>query len=136
MEPTTRQFNEGVKVIPGGSQPLTPSTYKPPFTMFPDLKEVPPAKINSSTGPDRGKYIMGSDKYGPPNTVKPEVRPQPNQGTRTWKPGKGPVVIGGSNPGAVPILPAPKSPGRIANFFGGRGGGMMGGGGLMNRNSR
>lgn len=139
-------YSEGVKVIPGGSQPLTPSTYKPPFDLGaalgrPDLQSKPSAKINS--GPTTGKYVMGSDRYGPPNTVKPELRPQPNQGTKVFTPGVGTKTYGGSQPGAIPITgnvtppTPPKNPGRVATFFKGvKGGGlgpMLGGSGPFNK---
>ena len=135
-------YSEGVKVIPGGSQPLTPN--KPPFDLgkalgYPDQSK-PSAKINNSTGgPDKAKFVMGSERYGPPNTVKPEGRPAPNQGTKVFTPGVGTKTFGGSQPGAIPITgpTPPKNPGRVATFFKGvKGGGlgpMLGGGGPFNK---
>lgn len=134
-------YSEGVKVIPGGSQPLTPSTYKPPFDIWTALgrtdQSKPPAKVNASTGGSSEKYLRGSDKYG--DSIKPDTRPKPNQGTRVdrYSENLGSKVYGGSQPGAIPITgnvtppTPPKNPGRVATFFNGlkgKGGGGFGGG--------
>jgi hypothetical protein len=73
------------------------------------------------------------ERVAPSNPTGP--RPQPNQGvTVPGRNGGPPVTIGGSKPGSVQITgpnPAiPKTPGRVATFFGGLRGGGLGGGGL------
>jgi hypothetical protein len=139
-------YSEGVKVIPGGSQPTTPSTYKPPFDLWTAMgrtdQSKPPAKVNTSTGSSE-KYLRGSDKYG--DSIKPESRPKPNQGTKVFTPGVGTKTFGGSQPGAIPITgnpTPPKNPGRVSTFLnglkgnlgkGGGGFGIGGGGGPFNK---
>jgi hypothetical protein len=134
-------FKDGVKVIPGGSKPPTPKNPLDQLNRFGTqiFGEKAPAQINSSKGgTDKGPNVEGLKKgqYYGYEKVDPEGRPKPNQGTRV--PGAGmkpPVTIGGERPGAVPITgpnpTIPKTPGRIASFFGGMRGGSGGGGGLF-----
>ncbi len=141
MEPKSPQFNSGVRSIPAGSQPKTPSTS---FTSMPDYYQVikQPAKINAAKGgTEQSKYAYGERMTGKGQAselIKPEGRPKPNQGVTTFVQGKGPVTIGGEKPGAIkvvdPSAKAPKKPGRVERFWygsgGRRGGGGGGGGGL------
>ncbi|CAB4147894.1 hypothetical protein UFOVP696_114 [uncultured Caudovirales phage] len=86
MNPTSPQFNEGVRPIPGGSQPTTPSSARAP--MFPDFYRVvtPPLPINASKGGAAdSKYAKGEQmggKGGMMETLKPIPRPEPGQGAK------------------------------------------------------
>jgi hypothetical protein len=130
MEPKSPQFNSGVRAIPAGSQPKTPSTA---FTSMPDYYQVikEPAKINAAKGgTEQSKYAYGERMTGKGQAselIKPQGRPQPNQGTTSFSPGKGPVTLGGEKPSAIKITDPASKPSRIASFFGGRGGGGLGG---------
>ena len=127
----------GVRTGPSGSfgfpTPKSPGSHNTPLDPYRVV--TPPAPINSSKGgTDTGRYAMGEQLGGrgeAMQTLKPEGRPKPNQGTR----GTGGVIVGGERPGAVPITgpnpTIPKTPGRIASFFGGMRGGSGGGGGLF-----
>jgi hypothetical protein len=133
MNPSTPQFNEGVKPIPGGSQPTTPSSARVPY---PDYYKVmtPPLPINASTGGAAdSKYALGERGAGKGEAselMKPVPRPKANQGTTTFKPGTGPVTIGGEKPSAIPVTgpKAPKAP-RLRGGFGG----ILGGGGAFGK---
>ena len=101
MEPQTPQFNQGVRVIPKGSQPLTPSLPQTaPKYGYGDVISKP-LPVNASTNPSgtiSQKYGQGEimDKgYTKGIPVKVD-RPKPNQGvTVPGTGGKPPVTIGG-----------------------------------------
>jgi hypothetical protein len=85
MNPTSPQFNEGVKVVPGGSAPERAPKAKSPF---PDFYRVvtPPLPINASKGGAAdSKYAKGEQmggKGGMMETLKPIGRPEPGQGAK------------------------------------------------------
>jgi hypothetical protein len=85
MNPSTPQFNEGVKPIPGGSQPTTPSSARVPY---PDYYKVmtPPLPINSARGgTETSKYAQGERMAGKGEAserMKPVPRPEPGQGAK------------------------------------------------------
>lgn len=119
MNPSTPQFNAGVKVVPGGSLPLTPKT--PKIAPYPDYYQVikPPLPINSAKGgTETSKYAQGERMAGKGEAserMKPVPRPEPGKGVNV--PGTG-TKIGG-----------PKG------SFGGGGlrGGPLGGGGAFGK---
>ena len=119
MNPTTPQFNEGVKVVPGGSKPTTTpsSTYRAPG--LPDYYKVmtPPLPINAATGgTETSKYAQGERMAGKGEAserMKPVPRPEPGTGAKV--PGTHSVKIGG-----------PKGAFGGGGWRGGGGGGFMG----------
>ncbi len=85
MNPSTPQFNEGVRVVPGGTAPA-PSA--PKANPYPDYYRVvtPPLPINSARGgTETSKYAKGEQmggKGGMMETLKPIPRPEPGQGAK------------------------------------------------------
>jgi hypothetical protein len=114
MNPSTPQFNEGVRVVPQGTLPVTGKT--PKIAPYPDYYQVikPPLPINSAKGgTETSKYAQGEKMTGKGNAselMKPVPRPEPGKGAKV--------------PGTNKTIGGPKG------SFGGRGGGWGGGGRL------